>query len=1195
MLRDIAAVLDTRASQRALCDAVRAGAKVRAEGLSGSHAAAVLHAVWRTVGRPLAVVVPSAVDIEVLRSDISAFHEAAAGAGRIAVFPGRGVNPYGSVPPHDDILRERLQTLEDCLSGRVAVVLAPARAWMECLQSPIGFRAGSTAVRAGDQIAPAEVARRLVEAGYRRVSMVESAGEFAVRGGIVDAFSPTRDHPVRMEFFGDDVESLREFNPRDQRSMRDVKRFDLPPATALGSADTAAELNGADTESATLSSKLADYVQSPLWVEYDPPILQSDAQAWVDYLEEHYHQAIAAGTNPRVPGTLMHALDGALARATQAEEASTIEAAGTVEAPRPEQGRLEIATLAGTGRDTGDGFKVVRLDAQAAPGYRGRLADLSKAVRRQLDDGRRVLMLLSTAGKAQRTAEILEGYGVRVALRLDDNHCNESDTARTLGGSSDAGIRANAGEIPAHPDVDSEAAVASFDIDPSFRLSEGTPQETTCWVSSGALSAGFRVPDVGLWVSTDTELFGRVRPPIRRRRSAGRAFEGDFRDLQPGDTIIHEDHGVGRFVSVRSIDVGGDGGLAAAECMEVEYLGGGRLFVPLDQLYLVQKFRAGDSVAPRLDKLGGTGWHKAKGRVKRELREMAADLLELYAARKASYGHPFGGDTPWQLELEQSFEFDETPDQLSAIDEIKRDMEKPEVMDRLLCGDVGYGKTEVAMRASFKAVMDGKQVAVLAPTTVLAHQHWRTFKDRFAAFPVAVRLISRFSSSTEQREITRDVRDAKVDVLIGTHRLLSKDIEFPDLGLLIVDEEQRFGVGQKEKLKRFKREVDVLSMTATPIPRTLQMSLLGVRDLSVIETPPRDRYAIATHIVPYDAETIADAIRAELARGGQVFFVHNRVQSIYSVARNLEKIVPEASYRVAHGQLPQAELERVMLDFVDGAADVLVTTSIIENGLDIPLANTIVVNRADRFGLAQLYQLRGRVGRSNRRAYAYLIVPPVDTLSEVAKKRLRAIQEFSDLGSGFRLAAMDLEIRGAGSLLGERQHGHIAAVGFELYARLLEEAVGELRGQPAAADLRAQLNLGIDLRLPEAYIEDPLQRLTVSKRLTSARTTAQLEALQKEVRDRYGPLPSVVETLFRYAALRLAAEDLGIRNLDRHKSGLALRFGNDSKLDLDRLVELVRQREAWQLLPPDRLLVQTTKHSAEVLLEAAWEAVEALT
>ncbi len=1097
--------------------AVRTGGDVRLEGLSGSHLAAVLSEIQLAASHSLAVVVPADLDLEQMLLDLRCFHERRAGA--VVAFPPLEVNPYGAVPPHDDIVRERLQTLDRCSRDRVDILLAPARCWMERVQPPERFRERSLRLRTRAEIEPAVLSRHLVDSGYRRVALVESLGEFAVRGGIVDVFPPTREHPVRLDFFGDEIEAIREFNPRDQRSMRSIEDFELPPATSRA-ADDPAEVA---LHHGTLEGALADYLPDSAWVEIEPEVVCSNAKRWHEYLDEHYHQALAAGEDAPIPDELVHDLEHALGRRSGAK-------------------RIRVTELA-----SGVGEGIVHT-AQSVPGHRGRLAELAHSLKLELDAGERVAFALSRTGKAERLAEILEGYGIPVTLQLDDPERSSSDT--------DA--------VPLQPG--------------------------TCWVGCAELSSGFRLPDIGFWLGTDTEVFGRSRPPGRSRRFRGDAFRGDFRDLQPGDFVIHEDHGIGRFAGVRQLPVGD----ATSEFMEIEYRAGDRLYLPLEQLYLVQKYQAGEEARAKIDKLGGTSWSKVKGRVRESLRELASELLELYAGRKAAVGYAFGADTAWQGELEDSFEYDETGDQLVAIGEVKADMESGAVMDRLLCGDVGYGKTEVAMRAAFKAVMEGKQVAFLAPTTVLAYQHWRTLQARFAAFPVRVDLLSRFRTSAQVRATVAAIRDGVVDVAVGTHRLLGKDVEFKDLGLLVVDEEQRFGVEQKERLKRLKRSVDVLAMTATPIPRTLQMSLLGVRDLSVIETPPKDRYAIATHIVPYDREIIADALHEELSRGGQVFFVHNRIESIYRVAAALREFVPEAEFRVAHGQLPKAELERVMLDFVEGRADVLVTTAIIENGLDIPMANTIVVNRADNFGLAQLYQLRGRVGRSTRRAYAYLVVPPIDTLTPVAKKRLRAIQEFSDLGSGFRLAAMDLEIRGAGSLLGERQHGHIAAVGFELYARMLEEAVHELKGEPVAPEHRAQLSLGVELQIPVGYVEDPLQRLMVSKRLASARTEDKLEQLQAELRDRYGALPSEVDQLFAYASLRLVAEALGVLSIERKGDGVLMRLSEDAPIAMDRLLAQVSAQRGWTLTPPDGLAVATSTASLSGLMAAVREVLEAL-
>ena len=640
---------------------------------------------------------------------------------------------------------------------------------------------------------------------------------------------------------------------------------------------------------------------------------------------------------------------------------------------------------------------------------RGRVADWVNEIRRLREHGETTLFVAATPGRAERTIELLKEYDL-FAVPVE-----RADDARY-------------------------AAVL---------------------VAIGRLSRGFRLPDAALQVYAEADVFEEERRAPERRRSATKAFLSDLRDLKVGDLVVHVDNGIGEFVGLKQIGIGE----ALQEFLELHYAGDDKLFVPVERLDLVQKYTG--AARPPLDRLGGASWERAKTRVKKAMRDMAEELLKLYAARKAVPGHAFSPDTHWQKEFEDAFEYELTPDQKSAIADIKRDMESPTPMDRLLCGDVGYGKTEVAMRAAFKAVMDGKQVAILAPTTVLAFQHEKTLRERFAGFPVRIEMVSRFRSKAEQKEALAELAAGKVDIIVGTHRLLSKDVQFRDLGLLVVDEEQRFGVAHKEKIKQLRRKVDVLTMSATPIPRTLNMSLVGIRDMSIIETPPKDRLSIQTNVVKFDQQVIGSAIRHEIERGGQVYFVHNRVESIFSIGSLVQRLVPEAKVVVGHGQMEEELLERAMLDFVARKYDVLLATTIVENGLDIPNANTIIINRADRYGLSQLYQLRGRVGRSDRPAYAYLLIPPEDNLSPVAKKRLAAIKEFSDLGSGFRVAALDLEIRGAGNLLGGEQSGHIETVGFEMYMKLLEETVKELKGEELEDDTRATVNLKVDLRIDE--------------------------------------------------------------------------------------------------------------------------------
>ncbi len=699
---------------------------------------------------------------------------------------------------------------------------------------------------------------------------------------------------------------------------------------------------------------------------------------------------------------------------------------------------------------------------------------------------------------------------------------------------------------------------------------------------TGDLSAGFSLPASQLTFYIEGDVFDEALPverPRPQKRSNLGAFISDFRDLKIGDYVVHIDHGIGQFQGLVQIEtenaqtpgsvyarMTGIGNVedqsARREFMLLTYAEGTKLYVPVERLDLVQKFSSAEAQTPSLDKLGGIAWAKTKAKAKRAMRDMAEELLKLYAERKLVTRRAFHADSPWQQEFEDAFPYELTPDQAAAIEDVKKDLEQPSPMDRLLCGDVGYGKTEVAMRAAFKAVMDGKQIAVLAPTTVLAYQHYQTFRARFAAFPATIELLSRFRTPKEQKEVVAAAAAGQADIVIGTHRILSRDLTFKDLGLVIVDEEQRFGVAHKERLKQLKKRVDVLTMTATPIPRTLNMSLMGLRDMSVIETPPRDRLAIQTNVVTFNENVVRAAIEQELQRQGQVFFVHNRVESIEEVAALLKRIVPEARYIVAHGQMGEKEMENAVLDFVAYKYDVLVATTIIENGIDIPRANTIIINRADAYGLSQLYQLRGRVGRSNRRAYAYLLIPSDQELSPIARRRLAAIREFSDLGAGFRIAALDLELRGAGNLLGGQQSGHIDAIGFDLYTQMLERTVAELRGEEIADETSTQLNLGVDTRIPDEYVFDMSQRLRTYKRIASARSDEELERIREEVADRYGRLPESVENLFAYARVRRNAERLGIMTIDRTGESFAIRLSEKARVEPDRLLKLLAENPA---------------------------------
>ncbi len=752
------------------------------------------------------------------------------------------------------------------------------------------------------------------------------------------------------------------------------------------------------------------------------------------------------------------------------------------------------------------GGPIVRLPAEGIAGHAGRTAEAAAELSKALAEGEEVFVATRPTGGAEKLRRFALEYGLHVSSERREG-----------------------------------ALIA-------------VPAE---------ISAGFRLRMPRLALYAENEIFGEEKRSPAARARLSEAFLSDLRDLKLGDAVVHRDYGIGLFKGLKRVPVEGQD----REFMEIGYAEDKTLLLPVERFDLVQKYSGVEGVEPALDRLGGAGWARRTASVKKAMRDMTDELLQLYARRSLAQGFGFSKDSPWQKEFEDAFEFVETPDQAQAIADVKRDMQSEKPMDRLLCGDVGYGKTEVAMRAAFKAVLDGKQVAVLAPTTILADQHFHTFQRRFVAFPVTIELLSRFRSRPEQKSIVAKAADGSIDILIATHRMLGKDLAFRDLGLLIVDEEQRFGVAQKEKLKEWKASIDVLSMSATPIPRSLHLSLSGLRDLSIIETPPRDRLAIETQVVPRQASVIREAIEAEIARGGQVFFVHNRVESIVRVKEELLKLAPSVRIAVAHGAMRETELEKAMLQFTSREADLLLATTIIENGLDIPSANTILIDRAERYGLAQLYQLRGRVGRSDKPAYAYLLVHETAALSEVARRRLASIQEFCDLGAGFRIAAKDLEIRGSGNMLGGEQSGHIAAVGFEMYLSLLEETIREIRGEEPRVERAVTMSLGVDLAIPPDYVEDENWRMMIYKKVARAGDDAALEETAREIADRFGEPPEALRRLYEYARLRLSAERIGVTAITRQAGRVHVRFSERAAVDPDRALEVVRSTPGSSLTP----------------------------
>jgi transcription-repair coupling factor (superfamily II helicase) len=1004
---------------------------LRVAGLAGPARPLVVAELLHTHPRAAVVVVRSMTDAHRWTQDLKFF-----GAPALE-FPEREPRLWRG-GHHREADAERAVIARRLAAGEPVVVIATPAGLDTTLPAPADFAVRTVRIGVGDRLERELLLEAFETAGYERVDTVVEVGQWSVRGGIVDVFVPSHPSPARLEFFGDDVESIRRFDPSTQRSTESLDELLVLPL-------------GGPADDAAGGARLLDYAPAAAPAILDAPTL----------LDE---------TSEESPGRRPLRL---------------------VLGPRP---RVELELIAGTGAED------AVLDTQEVPRFTGHFVQLTQALARWRAEGFTVRLVVADEHQAEHLRQILRDHDV---------------------------------EVPIVATVEAPEALA---------------------IVAGEMSAGIVISAVGLVLLTETEIFGARRRTLRRPKYQRGAALTAFTDLAVDDLVVHEDHGIGRYLGLRTMSVGDRDG----DFLLLEYAEGGRLYVPVERLDLVSKYLGGDAGAAKLDRMGGASWQRVKESVRAALREMAEGLLKLYAQRAVAEGHAFTGDSPWQREFEAAFRFEETPDQLRAIEEVKRDMQIGRPMDRLVAGDVGYGKTEVALRAAFKAVADGHQVAVLVPTTVLAQQHWSTFTDRFGPFPARVELLSRFRSPKEQKAVVAGLRQGTVDVVIGTHRLLSKDVAFKNLGLMIIDEEHRFGVAHKERMKQLRASVDVLALTATPIPRTLYMSLTGVRDMSVIETPPLDRLPIETVVRRFSKAVIKEALERELERGGQVFFVHNRVQSLVSMTRFIQELVPQARVIMGHGQMGERELEATMVRFVSGQADILVSTAIVESGLDIPSSNTIIINRADRFGLAQLYQLRGRVGRERLQGYCYLLVPADGRVDEQAQRRLRALQELTELGSGFKLALRDLEIRGAGNLLGAQQHGHIAAVGYDLYSKLLAEAVQELKGDRTGVAVEPVISVQVEGFLPEEYVPEVNQRLAFYKRLAGAAGPDELTDLRGELLDRFGPLPEPAQQLLDIVRIRIAARALGIERLEAGEGKAVITFSPGTSIEPERLVVAIQ-------------------------------------
>jgi len=1083
--------------------------------LAGSSRAYFLSHWREKVRGPLLVVVPHLRDVDTLLEDLRFFMRGSEVP--FFPFPQWETLPYDEIPPHPEIVRERVRALYSLLKGEEGVIVSSVKALMQKVLAPDDLIKSLFSLSAGQETDRDQLIHFLQGGGYASTRIVEERGDFSVRGAIIDIHTPFYDEPLRLEFDGDRITSIRRFEIETQRSLPQGM---MENAILLPARDVSPD--GAIQPLKTIF----DYLKRDeiIFINEGDEV-EKEAQAFFHLIKEHYEKASSKkGFVPPPEAAYLHDEEVSLCF----ERFRRVYLQGGPLAPSQcRQGfSFEMESNENLQREMKAFLSAKTGSLEASP-----FSILLKNLRDWQEKGMGVSIVSHTQGQAERLRGLLSEHGVEPRLEKTE------------------------------------------------RFREALNQAPKGLVLlTGCLSSGFRNPGEGWVILTEEEIFGeRRRLPEGRVRTSvastswqrGSPAVSSYRELREDDFIVHIDYGVGRYRGLRHLKIWG----VSNDYLLLEYQDGDKLYLPVDRLNLIQRYIGGDGKPPRLDKLGSHSWERAKNRAKAAVSEMVKDLLDLYAARQVFEGFKFPHLDQFYKEFEAAFEYEETPDQMQAIDEVMRDMDKPKPMDRLICGDVGYGKTEVAIRAAYRAVMSGKQVAILVPTTVLAQQHSQTFSERFKMYPVAIEALSRFKSPREQKEILERLKAGKVDIVIGTHRLLQKDVSFRDLGLVVIDEEHRFGVSHKEKLKQMRKLVDVITLTATPIPRTLQMAVSGIRDLSLIQTPPENRLSIRTFVIRYDEEVIRDAIQREFQRGGQVFFVHHRVQNIHTIANHLKRLVPKAALAVAHGQMGEKELEKVMLQFVRKEVNLLVCTSIIESGLDIPAANTILINHAERFGLADLYQIRGRVGRGSHQAYAYLIIPGELTLSKDAMRRLRAIQELSELGSGFKLAIQDLEIRGAGNLLGPSQSGHIAALGFELYTQLMEKAVKELKGEEIIEEITPEIHFHLPAFIPETYVEDPGERLTLYRRLSLSRSEEEVERIRGELIDRFGKNPKEVDHLLEVIKVKILLTRLSIKKLEETSSQFVLTFDESTLVSPQRVVDFVHQGGGKYRFTPDSKLV----------------------
>ncbi|WP_294388580.1 transcription-repair coupling factor [uncultured Clostridium sp.] len=1083
---------------------------INISGLSDSGKSYVIDGVFNEIDNSLVVVTHNEIEAKNLYEDLSLYST------NVYFLPIREVVFYNVDAVSGDLRWARLKVIKEILNNKSKKIIVTSIDALTALYTPREkYLKYSIGIKSGDEVDLKDTSKRLIECGYERVEVVEGKGEFSFRGGILDVFPPTAVYPYRIELFGDEIDSIRTFNIESQRSIEKVEFMEIFPAKEV-IVDEEAKKSANDKIIAELDSiieksnkknneqidKIRGIVNKNLemlnetstfeTVDSYLPFFYKEMESFFDYLEGYtFIIDDLKRCQGKVESIYYEFNENYLAFLQRGDIL-------------PSQNKLlidkeelliklekaNVITLNTFDTRTDILFPVtsIELNQITSNNYNGQLDLLIEDIKSRKASGFRTLILAGTRTRGERLVKTLRDREVESVYK------DEVDS------------------------IELGQAVVTF----------------------GNLIKGFEYPDLKVCVISDKEVFGEAKKSLPKKTSKKKGVGKitSFAELKPGDYVVHANHGIGVFKGIKQIDIAGN----TRDYLDIVYDKGDKLYVPVDQLDLVQKYIGSEGKTPKINKLGGNEWQKAKAKVRKSINEIAEDLVKLYAARAALKGYKYSKDTEWQRQFEDEFPYEETPDQLSSLEEIKHDMESDKPMDRLLCGDVGYGKTEVAIRAAFKAVMDGKQVAFLVPTTILAEQHYKNLKKRFSDFPVKIDMISRFRTAKQQKATLQALKEGNVDILIGTHRLVSKDIAFKDLGLLIVDEEQRFGVAQKEKIKSLKKNVDVLTLSATPIPRTLHMSLTGVRDISVIETPPEERYPIQTYVVEQNDQLVRDAILREVGRDGQVYFVYNRVESIQSIANYIRELVPECKVGVIHGQMTEKELEAEMINFMKKEYDVLVCTTIIETGIDIPNVNTMIVNNADKMGLSQLYQLRGRVGRSNKIAYAYFMYTKDKVLTEVAEKRLKALKDFTELGSGFKIAMRDLEIRGAGNMMGSSQHGHMAAIGYDLYCRMLEDTVKLIKGEIEQEPIETTVDIKMDAYIPSSYIEDEIQKIEVYKKIAAIENMDDYTEIKEELEDRYSSIPEAVYNLMDIAYIKSLAKILLIEEIKENQKEIRFKF-----------------------------------------------------